>query len=265
MINGVELEHHSVGEGPPILLISGTHQPAVTWHLGSVELLVDAGYSVVTYDNRGTAPSGSTPSPYSVEMLAGDAAALIEDLQLGPCFVAGLSLGAFITQELCLARPDLVRAGVMMGTLADQPAIGLAWCESQIEMLRQGIIPPPEYLAMQTAYTIFSPARLFDDDFIVPFLTMAGSLVPETGDGPIGQLEADRSYGGRLDALAKIDVPTLVVCFEHDLLTPPHLGRAVARAIPGAELIELAGLGHAGPIEDPHPVAAELVRFFGSH
>ncbi|MEI8051866.1 MAG: alpha/beta hydrolase, partial [Actinomycetes bacterium] len=62
-----------------------------------------------------------------------------------------------------------------------------------------------------------------------------------------------------------ISVPTMVMAFEHDLLTPPHLGRAVADAIPGCRFVQIPGVGHAGPMEDATPVIEALLDFFGEN
>src|SRR5437899_58455 len=121
---GIRLSYERSGQGEPVLLICGTGQRSFTWQIFQVPALTAAGYEVVTFDNRGIAPSECPPAPYSVKEMAEDAAGVIEGLEIGPCRVAGLSLGAFITQELALAHPELVRAAVMMGTVGRQSAFG---------------------------------------------------------------------------------------------------------------------------------------------
>ena len=54
-------------DGDPVVLIGGCGQPALAWQVGVVPALVAAGYRVVTFDNRGVAPSSSPPAPYSVD------------------------------------------------------------------------------------------------------------------------------------------------------------------------------------------------------
>ena len=114
IVDGVRLVYESAGVGDPVVLVCGTGQPAMSWSLFQVPALTAAGYRVVTFDNRGIPPSDVPPAPYSVPQMVGDLAGVIEALELGPSHVAGLSLGAFLTQELALARPDLVRSAVMM-------------------------------------------------------------------------------------------------------------------------------------------------------
>ncbi len=261
-LNGVRLSYQVQGEGEPVLLICGTGQPAISWDLGVAPGLIDAGYRVVTFDNRGVAPSGCPPGPYRVDDLVADAAGLIEHLGVGPCFVAGHSLGGLITQELALARPDLVRAAVPMGTVGRPTALLRAWTGAQLELALSGVVLPPAFAAVTLALQTLGPGHQLDDDFVGPFVELVAAAPAWEGNGPEGQFAADLAYGDRLDALAGVRTPCLVVGFEHDLLTPAGLGQEVAAAIPGARYCEVAGCGHLGPIEDPVAVVAILVDFF---
>lgn len=261
-VNGIRLAYDLVGTGPPLLLICGTGQPAVSWQLGVAPTLAASGYRVVTFDNRGMEPSACPPPPYSVEDMVADTAGLLEALDLGPARVAGLSLGALITQELALARPDLVRAAVMMGTVGRTNALLRASSAAGLALARQGIDLPPIYEAVVLAMGVVGAPRQLDDDFVGPFLELAQAAPPWSGPGREGQYAADAGYDHRLDALAGVRVPSLVIGFEHDLVTPPSLGREVAEAIPGSRYVEVAGCGHLGPMEDPDAVLPLLVDFF---
>jgi pimeloyl-ACP methyl ester carboxylesterase len=263
-IGGVQLSYDMAGDGEPVLLVCGTGQPAFTWQLYQVPALVAAGYKVVTFDNRGVAPSDAPSPPYSVAGLAADAAGLIEHLGLGPARVAGLSLGAFITQELALARPDLVRAAVMMGTLGRQDRLRRALTDSWVEFDRSGIRLPRLYEAVSAAFMLFAPATLDDDEAIGRFLDFTLATPAWEGPGRLGQHLADQAYDERLEALAGITVPATVIGFEHDMLTPPRLCREVAGAIPGCGYVEIPATGHAGPLEHPEPVNAALLEAFAA-
>ena len=164
-VNGVKLAYDVHGDaGEPVVLVCGTGQPAFSYHLFQVPALTAAGYQVVTYDNRGVPPSEATPAPYTVQLLAEDAAALIEHLGLGPCRVAGTSLGALITQELALSRPDLVRAAVMMGTFGRQDAYMRYLTRSWVELDESGIELPRLYDVVSGMPALFTPATLRNDE-----------------------------------------------------------------------------------------------------
>jgi pimeloyl-ACP methyl ester carboxylesterase len=261
-IGGVCLSYDVAGDGEPVLLVCGTGQPAFTWSMFQVPALVAAGYAVVTFDNRGVAPSDSPPPPYSVDQLVADAAGLIEHLGLERVRVAGLSLGAMITQELALARPDLLRCAVMMGTFGRQDAFRRAVIESWVELDNSGVELPRLYEVVTSAYSLFAPATLSDETRVRQFIDIALAMPPWEGPGRLGQHLADLAYDDRLEALSGVTVPSTVIAFGHDVLTPPALCREVADAIPGCRYVEIPGTGHFGPAESPDAVNAALLEAF---
>ncbi len=261
-VGGIRLHYEMTGEGEPVVLVCGTGQPAVSWHLSQVPALVGAGYRVVTFDNRGMPPSDEPPPPYTVADMVGDTAGLIEQLDLGPCRVAGTSLGALITQELALARPDLVRAAAMIGTAGRQNAVLRAWTQARVELFERRVRLPQRFEVVTGAFETFSAARLHDDAFFEGYLQVMLSMPPWDGDGARGQFEADRAYDGRLQALRDVAVPCLVIAFEHDMLTSTVLCREVAEAIPGCRYVEIPGSGHAGIVEAADAVNGALAEFF---
>jgi pimeloyl-ACP methyl ester carboxylesterase len=261
-VNGVRLAYDVQGTGDPVVLVCGTGQPAFSWTITQVPALTAAGYRVVTFDNRGVSPSEAPPGPYTVQGLVEDTAALIEYLELGPCRVAGLSLGAFITQELSLARPDLVRAAVMMGTLGRQDVFRRALTRSWVEQDESGVELPRFCDVVSSAFSLFAPSTLSDDAAMSVFLEASVTMPAWTGAGRYGQHQADAAYQDRLTALSGIRVPAMVVAFEHDMLTAVPLCQEVAKAIPGCRYLEIRDAGHAGPFEKPDQVNSALIEFF---
>ncbi len=261
-VNGVRLAYDVHGEGEPVLLICATGQPASAWSLFQVPALTAAGYQVVTFDNRGMAPSGTPPGPYTVQGMAEDAAALVEHLELGPCRVAGYSLGALIAQELALARPDLVRAAAMMATMGRQDVFRRALTESWVEQDLSGVEMPRLCDVVSSAFALFSPETLCDDAAMSLFIEASVSMPPWSGPGRLGQHQADMAYQDRLDALAGIRVPCLVIGFELDMGIAAALCREVSAVIPGCRYVEIAGAAHSGPFEKPDEVNAAVIEFF---
>jgi pimeloyl-ACP methyl ester carboxylesterase len=261
-VGGIRLNYDTFGEGDPILLICGTGQRSFTWQLFQVPALTQAGYRVVTFDNRGIPPSDCPPAPYSVKEMAEDAAGLIEELALAPCRVAGLSLGAFITQELALAHPDLVRSAVMMGTMGRQDEFGRHLTQAWVELSESEIELPRVVDAVNAGFEVFSPAALHDDDRARQYFEFAMQMPRWENPGRLGQHMADRTYDDRLDDLRGIRVPCLVMGFELDMLTAASLCREVAEAIPDCSYVEIPMCGHAGPMEKPDEVNRELLAFF---
>ena len=261
-IGGVSLAYDVSGEGEPVLLVCGTGQPAFTYQMFQVPALVGAGYQVVTFDNRGVAPSEAPPPPYSVAQMVEDAAGLVEHLGLEGVRVAGLSLGAMITQELALARPDLVRCAVMMGTFGRQDAFRRAVIQSWIDVDNSGTELPRLHEIVTSAYSLFSPGTLADEARVQQYLDVALAMPRWEGPGRHGQHLADHGYDNRLEALGGVTVPCTVIAFGHDMLTPPGLCREVADAIPGCHYVEIPDTGHFGTADNPDAVNAALLEAF---
>jgi pimeloyl-ACP methyl ester carboxylesterase len=262
-IGDVTLAYEDIGDGDPVLLVCGTGQQAFTWQLFQVPALTEAGYRVVTFDNRGMPPSECPPAPYSVKQMTEDTAGLIEQLDLAPCRVAGLSLGAFITQELALAHPGLVRCAVMMATIGRADTFGKQVVRAWLEMDES----PPSRLveAVTDAFLLWGPDTLRDDERMQQYLDFVQQAPRWENPGRLGQHTADRDYDDRLGALAGIRVPSLVIGFQNDMLTGAVRAREVADVIPGCEYVEIPGAGHAGPMEKPEEVNQALLDFFARH
>ena len=135
IVNGITIDYSTAGDGPPVLLICGTGQPADLW-FAQVTDLAAAGHTVITFDNRGCGRSEAPPAPYSVTGMAADTAALIEHLGLGPCDVIGYSLGGYIAQELAVTRPGLVRRLVLLAGAGSAPAYAVARARAAADLAR---------------------------------------------------------------------------------------------------------------------------------
>lgn len=195
--------------------------------------------------------------------MTADAAALIETLDTGPVTMIGYSMGALVTQELALARPDLLRGVALLGTLGRKDVMRRALFDASLEALRSGH-RFPKLDAVTRALQLFAPTRLDDDRWAQAYLDLAlarNDPDPDVQTGLLGQQEATAAYDHRLDALSAITVPTLVMGFELDLLVPAKLTREVAEAIPGARYVEISDCGHGGPWERPEQVNSVLLKF----
>jgi pimeloyl-ACP methyl ester carboxylesterase len=247
--DGVDLQHEILGEGEPVLLITGTSASIGLWTPAVLEGLA-ADHRVVAYDHRGM--GGSTPStePVSMASLAADAAALLDGLGTGPAHVIGWSLGSAVAQELALARPDLVASLVLYGTWARDDGFQRSLLAGLRGPWAAGDIP----LALQALGVAFSPQMLDHPEFEALFGQFL-PLFPQTPEQvamTVNQWDADLAHD-TADRLATIDRPTTVLVGEQDLLTPHWQSRRVADLIPGAEFVLVKGPGssHGMHVERP--------------
>ncbi|MFT4087030.1 MAG: alpha/beta hydrolase [Gordonia sp. (in: high G+C Gram-positive bacteria)] len=263
-LNGITLSYQVTGDGPLVVMIMGTGSPGRVWHANQVPALVKAGFRVATFDNRGIAPSSECAEGFSMGDMVADTAALIEHLG-GPALVVGTSLGARIAQELILARPDLVTAGVMLGTYGRTTSLLTAFNKGECELYDRGIVLPDDYHAALTAELNLSPHTLADDRGARDWLDIISFGGQRRSPGVRAQLGLEQREDDRLTAYRRIDRPCLVVGFADDRTLPVHLAQEVAEAIPGSEYVEIERAGHFGYLERPDEVNRVLVEFLGRH
>jgi pimeloyl-ACP methyl ester carboxylesterase len=271
-VNGVRLAYDDQGSGETVVLVCGLSQPAMTWQLGMAPALVDAGYRVVTFDNRGVPPSDTPPPPYSVDDLAADTAGLIEALDLAPAHVAGYSLGSWIAEVLAWKRPELLRSASLIAGLNRTSAWEKVRYDYHRELVASGTRLPAAAGAIELL-TYLPNASLQDDDIVSGWLALlegmggAEAVDDAARAGLLGQWDAAVAWTEdttHVERWADIAVPTLVLAFEHDIDSPPRHAEAAAAQVPGARFVELPGLSHLGPLERPDLVVPVLADFIAS-
>ena len=253
------------GEGAPLLLIAGCGQPAMAWHLSLVPSLVEAGYQVVTFDNRGMEPSSSPPAPYRVDQMATDTIALLDHLGWAePVCVAGHSMGGWIAETLVLDHPGRVRAAALMGSANAPTAWEIAITTVERDLAALDYDLPPLYYATETLR--YLPTRdLQDSEVVGTWLSLMEDMPVWPNPGRLGQYEAALAWSTdptRATRWAEVRVPCLVLAFEHDVDSPPRYARQAAEVIPACAYREVAGAGHLGILTHSGEVVRDLVEFF---
>ena len=263
---GVTLCYESFGDpdDTPILLIMGLATQMIAWHEEFCEQLAERGFYVVRFDNRDIGrsthfdfrpPSAKQmltrrlpPEQYSLSDMAEDTATLLRELGIAPAHVVGASMGGMIGQTLAAEHPEVVRSltSIMSTT-------GSRWRgQPALSVYRYLLRPPPRDRDgyVQRTAEIFglvgSTGFERDEQYI---RERAGRAFDRGFDVRAGgrQLGAIVASGDRTKALQRIDVPTLVIHGTVDKMIRPSGGRATAKAIPGARLLMIEGMGHDLP------------------
>jgi pimeloyl-ACP methyl ester carboxylesterase len=256
------------GDGDPLVLVPGCGQPALAWQVGMTPVLVAAGYQVITFDNRGVAPSSSPPAPYSVDQMTRDTLGLLDHLALdGPVFMAGHSMGGWITEMVAATQPERLRAAALMGSANPPTAWEKAITTVERDLARLEVDLPRLYFATETLRYLPN-AELQDDEVVEGWLSLIGDLEPWPNPGRLGQYEACLAWslaGDRTATWSQISIPCLVLGFEHDIDSPPRRAQEAAAAIPQARYAEVAGASHLGIFTHAEQVAGLLVDFFAPY
>jgi pimeloyl-ACP methyl ester carboxylesterase len=257
--NGIRLSYERAGSGEPVLMIMGQGAGGNVWTMYQVPALIAAGYEVITFDNRGVAPSDVPPGDYSLADLVADTTGLIEALRVGPCRLVGTSLGACVAAELAVSRPDLVTCCVLIAMRARADVFRTALTAGESTLARDGIQLPSSYEASLSVLKMFSPATLNDDRTAATWLDVyemaAGRRAAASGQDAV-DLISDRR-----DALRTVSVPCRVIAFSDDLMCPPHLVAEAAEAIPDCDYVEIGSCGHVGYLERPDEANSAIIEF----
>ncbi len=263
-LDDVTIAYDVFGRGEPVLLVCGCGQPAMAWQLTLAPALAEAGYQVITFDNRGVAPSSSPPAPYSMDQLVADAIGLLDHLGVDSARIAGHSMGGWVAETLAIGHPERVRGAALMGSCNVATAWEKAITTVERDLARLDHDLPPLFYATETLR--YLPNQDLQDDAVVDaWLSMIGDLPPWPNPGRLGQYEACLAWSSDLDRTrgwSTISVPCLVLAFEHDVDSPPARAREAAAVIPGARFVEIADSSHLGVFTHGSEVAARLVDFF---
>jgi pimeloyl-ACP methyl ester carboxylesterase len=263
---GVTLCYETFGQrsDPPVLLVMGLGTQMVAWHEDFCRALAERGLFVIRFDNRDIGRSthmvGAPPTirqlltrsrhaaHYSLADMAQDAAALIDALGISPAHVVGASMGGMIAQTLAARHRASVRSltSIMSATgslRSGQPALRV-----YSVFLRRAPQEREAFIAhMERVFTAIGSPGLPRDPADLRELAAASYDRDHDPQGAGRQLAAIIASGDRTAELRRIDVPTLVIHGTADRLVSPSGGRATARAIPNARLLNVPGMGHDLP------------------
>lgn len=250
---GVTVGVGRIGSGPAVLLLGGLGMPSLVWEIsGLTEQLADAGFDVVSHTARGIPPASSPPAPYSVDDLARDAAAVLEELNLtSNVTVIGYSLGAFVAQTLLRDRPDNFRAAVLIAGLNPSPLVEIV-DTMEIELIDATGTLPSSVSTFELLMTTLPPATIQDQDALPVWHSIFADDADRWSgiDGLKGQVAASRDWvrskQAHLDNLPYIKIPVLSISFEHDLFFPPTDQRKAAATIPDCKHVEIPEAAHGG-------------------
>ena len=246
-----------------MLFIAGRGGAGRTWHLHQVPEFLRAGHRCITFDNRGIGATENADG-FTIDTMVADTAALIEKLDVAPAHIVAVSMGAFIAQELLLARPKLVRSAVLMATRGRHDRTREFFRNAEVELAEAGVELPPSYDAKVRLLESFSPKTLNDDVAVRDWIDMFTMWPTKPTPGLKAQLIV-APEGNRLAAYRNITAPVLVIGFADDIVLPAHLAKEVADAIPNGRYLEIPHTGHLGFLERPQVVNAAALKFFADH
>ena len=281
--NGIQIEYETFGNpsGRPLLLIIGLGAQMIHWDDDLCQDLAKRGHYVIRFDNRDVGLStkfeeAGVPNlveifgkiiqgekvkpPYTLDDMADDAVGLLDALGIRKAHICGMSMGGMIAQTVAIRHLPRVLSLTSIYSTTGNPDVP----QPKPEVLGLLITPPPrereafiEHM-LGVFKAIAGPGFAVDEKWTRKIA--AGSydrcFCPQ---GMARQLVAILTHGDRGPALASVKVPTLVIHGTDDPLVSVEGGKATAKAVPGAQLMLIEGMGHDLPRGGAWPRIVEAI------
>lgn len=256
LINGIKTAYRLDGPADaPVLMLSNslmsTHRmwdPQMSAFTGS--------FRVLRYDTRGHGATETTDAPYSIGLLAQDAAALIEELGVGPVHFLGLSMGGMIAQRLAVDRPELVRSIVLCNTASEMPSPEM-WNDRIATAQSKGIAG----LMPGTIQRWFTPGFIARSPAAVGFVE--GMIRDTEAPGYMACAGAIRDMS-QTSILGQITCPALVVIGAEDPACTPAQGAILVDNIVNSQSVTIQDAAHLSNIEKPVEFNTAVLDFLSS-
>ena len=269
--NGVDLCVQTFGEhaDPAVLLVMGAGASMDCWEDDFCARLAAGPRYVVRYDHRDTGQSTSYPpgAPgYTGDDLVADPIALLDALGVRAAHVVGLSMGGALAQLIGLDHRERVASLTLIATSPAGPDDDLPPMTDAGRAAFGALEEPDwsdrpaaiEYLT-ELSRALASRAHPFDEDATRALFARALDRTTNVESSMKNHHAAEGTDRWR-ERLGGLDVPTLVIHGSEDPVFPLGHGEALAREIPGAELLVLEGAGHELPRRDWDVVVPAILR-----
>jgi pimeloyl-ACP methyl ester carboxylesterase len=272
--DGTPLFYESWGErdrATAVLLCDGIGCDGYVWR----HLRHDLGdrYCVHShYRGHGRTPAPHDPARVTIEDLADDMACVLDDAKVDRAVVIGHSMGVQVALETVRRHRARVAGLVLVCGAASHPLRtfrGSAALEQWLPVLQKWVhrvpgvinrvtrVVLPTRLAYEVASRLEIRRELIEPGDFMPYLEGMARIDARLF---VAMLSAAGNHSAE-DMLSGVTVPTLVVAGGRDGFTPPERSRAIAAAVPGAELLEIPNASHTAPIEHPQLVSSAVRDF----
>jgi 3-oxoadipate enol-lactonase len=257
LVSDTEIAFDDIGTGLPLVFVHGFPLNRTMWDPQVGALVAEC--RCIPIDLRGFGDS-SASEPYSMDRYADDVIGVLDTLQIERGVIVGHSMGGYVAFALWRRHRARVRALVLANTRATPDTI------ETVERRRLMIDAVSEQGSsaianMQIAGLMGKTSRDKRPDV---YDAMHRMMAQAPVDGVIGALEAMIARPDSTPTLATLDVPTLIVGGDEDVLVPPKEACALQRAIAGSRLEILKQAGHLANVERPAAFNTVVSEFVAS-
>jgi len=247
------------GEGPVLVLVAGLGSSNRIW--GDLPSVLGRHFTVIAIDNRGIGGSRSG-HPFSLTDAALDVVAAVDGRGHHRFALLGASMGGVIALTTAIEAPRRVGCLVLASCAARLTRHGRRSLELLRDLLRH---LPPERVGPALMTIAFAPpfSRRFPG--LVDEAARLYGLDPADQPGATDQVERLLVGWDLRPKLAELEIPALVLSGDHDPIVAPEDSAELARTLPSAELVTVAGAAHSVLAEGGRETLERVLAFLGDH
>ena len=243
-LDGVILAYrvlHPEAHGIPLVLIQGWTGVKEDWGDFAERLAKER--PVLIYDNRGMGESGSPDMPYTVQMMADDAARLVEHVGWKKTHVMGISMGGMIAQQMALSCPDVIDK-LVLGCTGHG---GGDQIQPEADVLESfqftSATKDPRELLRKMLWVNYTEDWLAADPQRIEDAIDRALAAKRPRRGFLNQMNAVMTFD-LADRLGEIPHETLIIHGDADRLIPFANAELLDKQVPNSRLHVLQGAGH---------------------
>lgn len=257
-VDGAEIDVIADGNGDAIVLIHGFPLTREIWNSQAAELA--QAHRAIRPDLRGMGRSSVTDGPYLMETLAGDIAAVLDNLSIDRAAIAGHSLGGFVALAFARMYTERVtRLALVCSRLAaDSPEIAGFRNELADRLEREDSIEPA--VEAYVPRLLSAESLRSNPELVERVRAIVRTLAPR---GAAAMLRGMAQRGDSYDIAAELRMPVLIAAGAADGVVSLEEAREMVRAFPAAQLHVMERSGHLPMLEEPAALTAALREFLG--
>ncbi len=258
-IDGMDVHYSDEGQGMPLVLIHGISSSLNTWDGWDLSLKDD--FRIIRLDLPGFGLTGPNPAnDYSIEFYVSFMKSFLKELEAETCYMAGSSLGGYITWNFAADNPNMVEKMILVD------AAGYPFTPENtpfVFKLAQSPIAPyfknltPRFLLAQVITQVYGDDSKLTDEVIDRYYYHA--LREGNRDAFLDLVQNIKFI--EFGKLKTINTPALIMWGEMDTWVDPILGIRFNEDLPNSELIMYPGVGHIPMEEIPEQTAEDAKKF----
>lgn len=252
--NGIQINYMVQGAGPWVVMSHSLACDSRMWE-NEVKALSKR-YQVLCIDTRGHGGSDAPGGAYTLDTLAADVKAVFAALGVKDPHWIGLSMGGIIAQVVELNYPGTFKSLVLADTTSGYPAAAVGMWAERVKLVREKGIGAIVQGTLERWFT--EPFRQAHPEVI----DKVGSWIAATPANGFCGCGAALPTLAATPRLSEIKTPTLVICGEQDMGTPPAMARTLHEGIAGSELVMIPNAAHLSNMEQPAAFLAAVEKFY---